>query len=390
MAGALPLLASENSTLVLPLVEADNEDDRGTSITSLSTNDNVPKTVAQHHQKPFEQQQQKQDQQSQQLLLHTNATVVTNHSTSSEMNVGIRKKQDTNFSFAGNWSSEIIDSEHNNFSFSVRRPKGTHAEIASGFYQTTTNDRCGFDNNDNQKVCGGPVVVDAVHDSSRRRGGDDDPPPAGDDENDGVNERKKIVDRHDDGHHDVSTSTGSDLLSRDDQGITSEYATPVLGAVESSPADNSADAQNYEKNRTTEMLEFKKEVTIVSEDQKANVTGSTRIDGRGTGTDATTATAGFYQEKILEPDHRSTQQQQIRTIVEPEVKRVQVDYASKSAGAVVLEYSKNFQGTSNLLQKDRPLRRNDQIRCDWIVGRYTSQNGRFGELRTIFESHERF
>jgi hypothetical protein len=34
------------------------------------------------------------------------------------------------------------------------------------------------------------------------------------------------------------------------------------------------------------------------------------------------------------------------------VKRVEVDYASKSAGAIILEQSNNFQGTENLLQKD--------------------------------------
>ena len=41
------------------------------------------------------------------------------------------------------------------------------------------------------------------------------------------------------------------------------------------------------------------------------------------------------------------------TTIAPRVKHVEVDYASKSAGAVILDSSPNFQGVSNLLQQDR-------------------------------------
>ena len=71
--------------------------------------------------------------------------------------------------------------------------------------------------------------------------------------------------------------------------------------------------------------------TIVNSDNNAAVTDTSDRDSRTVSTTDTTTT----------------------TTTPKRIQHVEVDYASKSAGAVILDSSANFQGVSNLLQQDR-------------------------------------
>ena len=84
-------------------------------------------------------------------------------------------------------------------------------------------------------------------------------------------------------------------------------------------------------------------VAAAASTSKATTKPASKITSTTTGT-ATTITTITAQHQPLPPPPPPVS---IKHVV------VEVDYASKSAGAVILDSSPNFQGTSNLLQQDR-------------------------------------